>query len=44
MGICWHCYWGWPKALRNIYKQAVEKLDGDTHPLNFGPQWLAAPR
>ena len=37
MGICWYCHWGWPKAIKNIYEQATEKLDGDTSPLNFGP-------
>jgi hypothetical protein len=37
MGICWYCYWGWPKAIKDIYEQATEKLDGDTSPLNFGP-------
>ena len=37
MGICWYCHWGWPKAIKEIYAQAVEKLDGHTSPLNFGP-------
>lgn len=37
MGICWYCYWGWPKAIRDIYNEALEKLGGDMSPLNFGP-------
>jgi hypothetical protein len=37
MGICWYCYWGWPKASQNIFDKAVEKLGGDDSPLLFGP-------
>jgi len=37
MGICWYCRWGWPKAIRDIYSQALEKLGGNISPLNFGP-------
>lgn len=21
MGICWHCYWGWPKQVADIYRK-----------------------
>jgi len=37
MGICWYYHWGWPKAIHDIYNAALEKLDGDMSPLNFGP-------
>jgi len=37
MGICWYCHWGWPKAIRDIYNQALEKLKGNEAPLHFGP-------
>ena len=37
MGICWHCYWGWPKAVKDIYDEAVAMLDGDMAPLLYGP-------
>lgn len=37
MGICWYCYWGWPKAIADIYKAALDKLDGWESPLHFGP-------
>lgn len=35
--ICWYCYWGWPKVVADIFKDAKEKLDGDSHWLEFGP-------
>jgi hypothetical protein len=37
MGICWYCHWGWPKAIRDIYDQALAKLDGCDSALNYGP-------
>lgn len=37
MGICWYCYWGWPKPVADIYKKALDKLDGDDTPLLYGP-------
>jgi len=35
--ICWYCHWGWPKVIHDIYAQALEKLDGNSSPLHFGP-------
>lgn len=37
MGICWHCHWGWPDYVADIYNEALERLEGDIYPLNFGP-------
>jgi len=37
MGICWYCYWGWPKPVADIYLKALEKLNGYESPLHFGP-------
>jgi len=37
MGICWYCHWGWPKAIKDIYEKALEKLDGNDSPLHYGP-------
>lgn len=37
MGICWWCHWGWPKPIRDIYDEALRKLDGDESPLHYGP-------
>ena len=37
MGICWYCYWGWPKPVADIYLKALECLDGNKSPLHFGP-------
>ena len=37
MGICWYCYWGWPKQIAEIYKKALKELDGYSAPLHFGP-------
>lgn len=37
MCICWNCYWGWPKPIRDIYDEALAKLDGNDLPLRFGP-------
>ena len=37
MGICWYCHWGWSKPVADIYKKALDELDGWEGPLNFGP-------
>lgn len=37
MSICWWCHWGWPKPIRDIYEEALKKLDGDESPLHYGP-------
>lgn len=37
MGICWFCYWGWPKPVREIYDDALQRLDGNADALEFGP-------
>jgi hypothetical protein len=38
MGICWSCYWGWPKAIADIYDKACKDLgDDDGHVLHYGP-------
>jgi hypothetical protein len=34
---CWSCFWGWPEPVARIYTSAVEALDGDTAPLDYGP-------
>lgn len=34
------CYWckhGWPKPIRDIYGNALDKLDRDARPLLYGP-------
>jgi len=40
MPVCWYCYWGWPKAVADIFDDAVKKLGGDGWPLIFGPSRL----
>ena len=40
MSICWYCYWGWAKPVAEIYKKALEKLDGNWGLLHFGPSHL----
>lgn len=37
MSICWWCYWGWPKPIRDIYDEAVQKLQDYVSPLHYGP-------
>jgi len=37
MGFCWDCYWGWPKAVADIYDKALADLGGNESPLHFGP-------
>src|SRR3990170_4665508 len=36
MGICWYCYWGWPKPVAEIYQSALRELAGDESPLHYG--------
>ena len=36
MGMCYWCHWGWPKPIRDIYDEALEKLNGCESPLHFG--------
>ena len=40
MGVCWHCYWGWPKAVMDIYNKALKKLNGFESVLEFGPSHI----
>lgn len=35
--MCWYCYWGLPKRVAEIYQRALNDLDGDSSPLEFGP-------
>ena len=35
--MCWYCENGWPKQVLDIYTEALEKLDGDIMPLDYGP-------
>jgi len=35
--ICWHCHWGWPENIANIYLKALSMLSKDDHPLLYGP-------
>ena len=37
IGVCWWCHWGWPKPIRDIYIEAVRKLEDNESPLLFGP-------
>ena len=37
MGICWYCWWGWPKSVADIYERALAALDGDESELLYGP-------
>lgn len=37
MSICWYCHWGWPKPVADIYREAINRLEGDWLPLDFGP-------
>ncbi len=37
MGICWLCYWGWPKPVADIYQRALKEMDGNESPLLYGP-------
>ena len=34
--MCYWCYWGWPKPIRDIYDDCVEKLGGEGA-LEWGP-------
>src|ERR1700683_512629 len=33
--ICWYCYWGWPKVVREIYDRYEAQLTDSE--LGFGP-------
>lgn len=35
--ICYFCYWGWPRQIYDIYKEAVRRLRGDNTALRYGP-------
>lgn len=37
MGICWYCWWGWPKQTVEIYRDAIRKLGGFPDALEYGP-------
>jgi len=37
MGYCWWCYWGWPKPIADIYRDARKELRGNLFPLHYGP-------
>lgn len=34
---CWHCHWGWSRAVRDVFDRAIEALLGDDNPLLYGP-------
>ena len=41
-GICWYCYWGWPKPIADIYLRAKDDIDAiawsdGEHALKYGP-------
>lgn len=36
MGICWYCYWGWPKPVADIFLAAKAALNGDDTPILLG--------
>jgi hypothetical protein len=36
MGICWYCYWGWPKPVAAIYDLALAALGGNEVALEYG--------
>lgn len=35
MGLCWYCFWGWPRKIREIYEEGVE--DSSWSAMHFGP-------
>lgn len=35
MSICWYCYWGWPKQIREIYDNHIDAA-GELA-MHFGP-------
>jgi hypothetical protein len=35
--ICWWCYWGWNKPIREVYDKALTALGGNDCPLRYGP-------
>lgn len=38
--ICWYCYWGWPKPVAEIYREALNRLGGNESPLDYGPSHI----
>lgn len=38
--ICYYCFWGWPKAVSEVYQAALAALDGYEDPLLFGPSHI----
>ena len=40
MSICYWCHWGWPKPIRDIYDEAIVKLNGNYGPLHYGPSHI----
>jgi hypothetical protein len=39
MGVCYWCYWGWPKPIRDIYDDCVNQLGSDSS-LMYGPSHI----
>ena len=35
MGVCWYCYWGWPKQVRDIYDKYLEMVGESA--MHYGP-------
>ncbi len=35
--ICWYCHWGWSKQVADVFKNAIDLLDGDDSVLLYGP-------
>ena len=29
-GVCWYCYWGWPKEVFDVYRKYVEEAGSDS--------------
>lgn len=45
-GICWWCYWGWPKAIADIYDRAEADIDAllpTLGPENNWTEWAGEP-
>jgi hypothetical protein len=35
MGICWHCYWGLPNPVADVFEAALREIDEND--LRYGP-------